>query len=73
MTIHLIACITNEIEDRTIQAQESGEAEQYEEELKGLQKLKQKVEQQLPLTYPEYEWLADLSAGQREAELLNNI
>lgn len=73
MTIHLLAVLDNEIDDRTVQANESGEAEEYEEELKALQDLKKKVEAQQPLSYNEYEWLADLSAGQREQETRNEL
>jgi hypothetical protein len=69
MAIDMLAVIENELEDRTIQAEESGESELYQDELKGLKELKLKVENKLPLTHPEYEWLADLSAGQREEEV----
>ena len=69
----LIEAINAEIEDRTVQANESGEADEYAEELKGLQELKRKVENQLPLTYSEYEWLSDISAALRESEVRDEL
>lgn len=62
----LVKIIADEIEDRTIQANESGEPEQYTEELKALAELQQKVANKESLNWNEYGWLAYLAANDRE-------
>jgi hypothetical protein len=73
MTINLIEVIDAELEDRTIQANESGEPEEYKQELEGLSSLRLKVEEQRMLSFEEYEWLCDLTASHREAQIRDEL
>ena len=58
----LLEILDEEIEDRSTQADESGEAESYAEEISELKLLRTKVEQEQDLSFSEYAWLADLVA-----------
>ena len=73
MTIDLIKAIDSEIEDRTTQANESGEPEEYQQELEGLNSLRLKVEEQRMLSFEEYEWLCDLCASYQEAQVREEL
>lgn len=69
----LLEAVLAEIEDRTTQANESGEAEKYQQELLGLTGLKALVEVEAALTYIQYEWLSYLVANHREAKIREEL
>lgn len=69
----MLSAIDGEIEDRTIQANESGESEKYTEELKGLNELKALVDAEAPLTFNQYEWLSYLCANSREQDIRSEL